>query len=192
MKRCTAILIVYLFALRCGWCQDLQRRTFFGLDLIRKGSAMVVQHVESGSTAADAGIVPGDLLLRIGQIAISDSDQVGVAARRYRAGTQILFTIEQNGIELEKTSVGIGLPYETSPTADVLYRSVAVKGALHRVIVTKPKSNGRHPAILLIAGLGCYSLDGEREDGDGYGRILYGLTRTGYVTMRVEKSGAQA
>jgi uncharacterized protein len=148
-----------------------------------------VQRVESGGTAEDAGLLPGDLLVSIGQIAISDPDQISVAAHRYRAGTKIQFTIQRNGQQLEKTALGRGVPYEHSPHADVLYRSVLVEGALYRVIITKPKSNGRHPAVLLIGGLGCYSLDGEREDGDGYGRILYGLTRAGYVTMRVEKSG---
>jgi len=35
---------------------------------------------------------------------------------------------------------------------------------LYRVIITKPKSNGRHPAVLLISGLGCYSLVEQRTE----------------------------
>jgi len=189
VKRWATVFLVFLFSSRCGWCQDLQRRTFIGLDSARKGSAIVVQRVEHAGTAEDAGILPGDVLVSIGQIPISDPDQVGLAARRYPAGTNVQFTIERNGQRLVKTSVGRPVPYESSPHADVLYRSVPVEGALYRAIITKPKSDGRHPAVFLISGLGCYSLDGEREDGDGYGRILYGLTRAGYVTMRVEKSG---
>jgi pimeloyl-ACP methyl ester carboxylesterase len=189
MKRWLTVFFVFLFSFRCGWCEDLQRRTFIGIDATRKASATVVQRVQSGGTAEDAGILPGDALVSIGQIAISDPDQVSVAERRYRAGTNIQFTVQRDGQQLEKAALGRGAPYEHSPHAEILYRSVPVEGALYRVIITKPKSTGRHPAVLLISGLGCYSLDGEREDGDGYGRILYGLTRAGYVTMRVEKSG---
>jgi uncharacterized protein len=189
VKRWVSVFLVLLFSGLHGSCHDLQRRTLIGLDATRKGSAIVVQHVENAGTAKDAGVLPGDVLVSIGEIAMSDPDQVSVAARKYRAGTNVQFTIERNGQRLVKTSVGKPVPYENSPHADVLYRSVLVDGALYRVIVTKPKSGGRLPAVFLISGLGCYSLDGEREDGDGYGRILYGLTRVGYVTMRVEKSG---
>lgn len=154
-----------------------------------EGSTVVVRSVETGSTAADAGIVPGDALVRIGRIAISRPEQLESAARTYRAGTTVQFTIRRNGKQLQRGALARPLPHETSESADVLYRSVSVEGSLYRTIITKPKTVGRHAAIFLIGGLGCYSLDGLRENGDAYGRILYGLTRAGYVTMRVEKSG---
>lgn len=189
LKRYPTILIACVLSLQCGWCQDLPRRTFLGLHVIRKGPATVVERVESGSVAEDAGVLPGDVLISIGQVLIFGPDQVTVAERTYRAGSKIQFMIERNGNKLERTAFGKPLPYESSPYADVLYRSVSVEGALYRAIVTKPRLEGRHPGILLIGGLGCYSLDGLREDGDAYGRILYSLTRAGYVTMRIEKSG---
>jgi len=74
---------------------------------------------------------------------------------------------------------------------DVLYRPVDVDNAKYQTIITKPKAAGRYPAVLLIGGLGCYSLDRLKPD-DAYGKLLYGLTRLGYVTMRVEKNGEGA
>ena len=79
-------------------------------------------------------------------------------------------------------------PGESGPDFDILYRSVVIDGAQYQTIITKPKEAGPHPAVLLIAGLGCYSLDHLKPD-DPYGRLLNGLTRRGYVTMRVEKNG---
>jgi pimeloyl-ACP methyl ester carboxylesterase len=73
----------------------------------------------------------------------------------------------------------------------VLYRPIEVDNAKYQTIITKPKATGRHPAVLLIGGLGCYSLDRLKPD-DAYARLLYGLTRKGYVTMRVEKNGEGA
>ncbi|PYP89786.1 MAG: hypothetical protein DMG65_13220 [Candidatus Angelobacter sp. Gp1-AA117] len=80
---------------------------------------------------------------------------------------------------------------EPAPGAEVLYRSVTIDGASYRVIVTKPKTQGHFPAVLLIGGLGCYSL-ADLKPGDAYYELLYGLTRKSYVTMRVEKNGQGA
>ena len=77
---------------------------------------------------------------------------------------------------------------ESSSDFDILYRPVVIDHSEYQTIITKPKTAGRHPAILLIAGLGCYSLDHLKPD-DPYASLLYGLTRRGYVTMRVEKNG---
>jgi hypothetical protein len=71
---------------------------------------------------------------------------------------------------------------------DILYRPVVMDNAEYQTIITKPKAVGHYPAVLLIAGLGCYSLEQLKPD-DPYARFLYGLTRRGYVTMRVEKNG---
>ena len=40
-----------------------------------------------------------------------------------------------------------------------------------------------------MGGLGCYSLDGLRENEGGYGTLVYGLARAGYTVVRVEKVG---
>lgn len=80
---------------------------------------------------------------------------------------------------------------ESNTDFDTLYESVDIDKAKYQTIITKPKSPGRHPAVLLIGGLGCYSLDHLKPD-DAYARLLYGFTRKGYVTMRVEKNGEGA
>ena len=77
---------------------------------------------------------------------------------------------------------------ESIPDVDTLYRTVEIDGAEYQTIITKPKSAGRHPAVFLIGGLGCYSLAHLKPD-EAYAQLLYGLTRRGYVTMRVEKNG---
>jgi hypothetical protein len=76
---------------------------------------------------------------------------------------------------------------ESAADFDILHRTVDIDNAKYETIITKPKAAGRYPAVPLIAGLGCYSLDHLKPD-DPYARLLYGLTRQGYVTMRVEKN----
>jgi hypothetical protein len=90
---------------------------------------------------------------------------------------------------MTKTVVLKPRPFETSPDADILYSSVTVDGSRRRAIVTHPKTTGRSPAVPLIGGLGCYSLDGEIAKQTGYGPILAALAKNNFVTMRVEKTG---
>ncbi len=80
------------------------------------------------------------------------------------------------------------LTQQSVPDFDTLYRTVAIDHAEYQTIITKPQRAGRYPAVLLIGGLGCYSLDHLKPD-DAYAHVLYGLTRRGFVTMRVEKNG---
>jgi pimeloyl-ACP methyl ester carboxylesterase len=91
----------------------------------------------------------------------------------------------------EKVTAAAAQGRESTTDFDTLYRPVFVDNAEYQTIITKPKTAGRHPAVLLIGGLGCYSLDHLKPD-DAYAQLLYGLTRKGYVTMRVEKNGEGA
>lgn len=78
---------------------------------------------------------------------------------------------------------------ETAPDYEVLYGAVAAGGERHRTIVTRPKGAGPFPAVLLVGGVGCYSLDNPLQPPLPYQRILAAMTRAGFVTMRVEKRG---
>ncbi|HEY6972036.1 MAG TPA: alpha/beta hydrolase [Candidatus Angelobacter sp.] len=71
---------------------------------------------------------------------------------------------------------------------DVLDRSVELDGAKLHASVTKPKTPGRHPGILIISGLGCYPLDSPEKD-TPFNQLRYGLSNRGFVTMWVEKNG---
>ena len=89
---------------------------------------------------------------------------------------------------MEKTATAVPMPLQSIPDFDTFYKSVIVDGSLYRVIITRPKQGKQLPAVFLIGGLGCYSLDPMRENSP-YGHVLYSLTRDGFVTMRVDKSG---
>lgn len=71
---------------------------------------------------------------------------------------------------------------------EVLDRSVMLDGAKLHASVTKPKTPGRHPAVFINSGLGCYPIPDAASD-DPFNQFRYGLTRRGFVTMWVEKNG---
>src|SRR5205085_8652783 len=107
---------------------------------------------------------------------------------KLRAGDTVTIRFFRNGAAQTKQVSLKPRPFELSPDVEVLYKAVAVDGSLRRVIVTVPKNEGKHPAVLYINGIGCFSQESlDLSSADA--KLLYGLTRAGFVTMRVEKSG---
>ena len=83
----------------------------------------------------------------------------------------------------------VGLPLETAAGFDTLYEAVVADGDLRRTILTRPAGSGRLPAVLFVGGIGCYSMESPFDEDEVYRRLLSSITRLGFVTMRVEKSG---
>lgn len=149
---------------------------------------LLVGRVGEGSAAAEAGLAAGDVIVEAaGKPVGSPAEYVAVVGHMY-AGDKLPLTILRNGQRLTLTLTLKPRPFERSPDFDVLYRSVGTAAGRRRVIVTRPKEQGKFPAVLMVGGIGCYSLDGLTPE-DAYGSILYGLTLKGFATMRVEKTG---
>ena len=119
----------------------------------------------------------GDILLAVDDATVRTSSDLAKRISRHLSGDSVSIRLSRKGVELSKTVVLKPRPFETSPGADVFYTSVVAGGSRRRVIVTRPKTSDRHPAVLLISGLGCYSLDGEMSRPSGYGSILATLAK---------------
>jgi hypothetical protein len=75
-----------------------------------------------------------------------------------------------------------------SSNIETFHRIVQVDNAPYDAMLTRPSPPGKHPAVFIIGGLGCYSLADLKPD-DSYTALIDGLTQRGFVTMRVDKSG---
>lgn len=181
---------------------DLPRRGTIGLAVAASDSShpanpetnpLTVTAVAPGGAGEAAGVHLGDILRQV------DGQKVTLAAdfvaqiHRHVGGDRVALLVTRGGQDLTLTATLKPRPYETSPDADILYRSVQVEGARRRVIVTRPKTAGRYPAVLIMGGLGCYSLDNilapNATQDDPYGHLLAALAKNNFVTMRVEKPG---
>ena len=180
----TAVLFVVLFVWQAP-ADDLPRHGVIGLTI---GPDLDVQRVTPGGAGAAAGIQVGDVLQTVDGAAVTSTSQFVRAVSRHLAGDAVPVGLLRSSEKITRTAVLKPRPYETSPYADVLYQSVMVRGARRRVIVTKPTRAGRMPAVLLMHGLGCYSVDNTDRQ-EGYGRVISELEQRGFVTMRVEKTG---
>lgn len=199
LRTCFAFLALMLYPAHIiGQVDELPRHGVIGLavapaDPSKKedpqANPVTVKTATPGGAGAAAGIQAGDVLHEIDHAQVTSSEEFARRIGRHLAGDSIQIRLSRNGVEMTKTVTLKPRPFETSADADVLYRSVVVDGARRRVIITQPKSPGRHPAVLLMSGLGCYSLDGELLRDTGYGPFLSGFAAKGWVTMRVEKPG---
>jgi pimeloyl-ACP methyl ester carboxylesterase len=196
----TLAALLLLLCYSPSFAEDLKRQGSFGVQFapvpeasrtkfhLAEGQGILVQRVVPGGSAADAGIIADDIILKINETEIRDFAQFVGLARSFRAGDAVRVTLLRDGRQMDKSFALKPRPMETSPDFDILYKSVATDGARRRVIVTKPRSSGARPAILFITGIGCGSQDNLPPD-NTLAELLYGLTRKGFVTMRVEKSG---
>ena len=202
MKTQTLLTFLILFSLPClGFSSDLPRRGFLGLGValpdqetqqqlhLPPGQGVVVKRVFPGASADAAGIVEGDVLWKINGTVLSGPDQFPLVVGKFKGGDVLNISMFHLGTLLSKTIVLKSYPTESDPDLNILYSSIDVEGAKRRVIVTEPKAQSPSPAILMVGGIGCYSFDRPLDDQDRYRQILHSLTKKGFVTMRIEKSG---
>ena len=192
---CMLLLIIGIPALRAD---DLPRHGVIGLtvsppDITKpedpQTNPPTVKSVAPGSAADASGIQAGDILRELDGAPVVSSAEFASRVARHLAGDRVAIVLVRNGQELAKTATLKPRPYETSSDADVVYGSVTVDGSRRRTIITHPKSAGHFPAVLIIGGLGCYSVDGALTQQDSYGHVIAALAKNNFVTMRVEKPG---
>jgi putative serine protease PepD len=63
------------------------------------GDGAEIQQVNAGSTAADAGIAPGDVITKIDDHLITDADSLVATVRSYRPGDTVTVTYQHDGQE---------------------------------------------------------------------------------------------
>jgi len=174
----------------------LPRRPYLGVrlgvlpdSLARRGATGVAAtSVTVGSPADRAGITAGDLLVRINRIPLSDVAQTLEVIRGLRAGQAVVVTTRRGAREQTLSLVLVEWPSETPAGLVVSYEQVRLADGRRRVIVVGPPDSRRHPAVLLVGEIGCYSIDAPWGRGL-YNDLLYHVSRRGFVTVRVEKSG---
>lgn len=154
------------------------------------GPGLVVRQVSPGGAAQGAGVQVNDILLRAGGLALAASSDLIGRLRIAGDGTPVAIDLLRAGKAMKLNVTPRVVPRETSPDFTFNYSSVGVAGKRRRVIATVPRGNGPFPTVMLLGGIGCYSLDVPAlPPQDPYTSLLYGLTRAGFATVRVEKPG---
>jgi pimeloyl-ACP methyl ester carboxylesterase len=180
---------------------ELKRGAFFGAKIapvtgevrerlkLDAGSGVMIDQVIKGSTADGAGFQSGDVLLSLNGEKIAGTGEFVRAIGGSKADTSIAIAFRRgDDVRIENVKLK-ARPLETSDSYDVVYGSVPSRAGRLRTIVTRPRTEGKHPALFLIQGIGVFSIDNPSGAIGTYKTIIDDFTRHGFVTLRVDKPG---
>jgi len=188
MNRLAAALLALSATAALG--AELPRGGFLGVELVppASGSGALVRSLLPGGSAAAVGLAKDDVVVGVNGSPVAAPTDLVAGVARLHAGDRIVIRYIRAGETLEAAGKLEPRPYESAGDVDTFYEAIDAGGALRRTVVTAPRADGRHPAVLYLTGIGCFS----QEDASlksTESKLLYGLSRAGFVTMRVEKTG---
>jgi hypothetical protein len=187
---------ITLFGLGLGQlaAQELPRKAWLGAQLSEADSlpgrqtrgVRIVRVV--GGTSMRLQAQDGDVLLELNRQPVQDLAGFMAVWQSLSEGDEVRLTLLRNEKQLILKGLCAGRPLETDPAADILYESVPYREGRLRVLISKPRSPGPHPALLFIPGYTCSSIDGMGPS-HPYTKIVKAFSDAGYVVLRIEKSG---
>jgi hypothetical protein len=201
MKKLISLLCIALFTLTAS-AQELQRSASFGALVNNLNDSTVkllqlpsskgtwLQQVIKGSSADHAGLISNDVLVSLDGKMIDDTNHFLSILKQYHGGDKIKISYYRQAKLKTTTIILQAKAKETSANYDVIYSSVHSGNNHLRTIITKPKGEGMHPAVLIVGGVGCYSIDNISNKSLLSVKLwVDSLTANGFVTIRVEKTG---
>ncbi|MBL7932420.1 MAG: alpha/beta fold hydrolase [Bacteroidia bacterium] len=181
--------------------QELSRRPLLGIRMVSvtaetqrvmnlpEQKGVLIEKVIANSTAEKAGFKIGDILLKLNNEEITTPEQAVKLVAQSASGQIFTYEILRDK-ELKKgSSTFEPMPVEKHEGIVMEYKAVKTVNGMQRLIVSRPPDNKKHPVLVFIGGIGCYSLDFPMDDKRSEVQLLNRLTREGYVCVRAEKPG---
>lgn len=186
------LILTFLFLFQSGFAlAQLQRKPVFGARLepvtTKDFSGIKILRISAG-TAQAMKLEVNDIILELGQLKPKSAEEFVNAFRQYETEDNIEMVIRRGDKTLKIRGKAKAKEFETDDNTDVIYEQAGFKGGQLRVIINKPRKEGKLPAMLFIPGYTCSSIDNLTPD-NPYKRIVDAYADAGYVTLRIEKSG---
>lgn len=165
---------------------DLARRPYLGLELTPGGRVVAVA---AGSTAAAAGLAPGDRLAAIDDQPVTSAAAIARSVRALRVGATARFEIERGGERIHASGQVRPLPTERFEAARVVLDRVVTPEGRLRAIYTVPDAAGPFSLIVFLPGGAWTSVEHPLAPDHPTRRLIAELTHAGFATLRIERSG---
>ncbi len=168
----------------------LPRKGAFGAQLApAQGGGIQIAGILPKLTAEAAGFKTGDVLVDVDGTALTTTADLVQVMRKHNAGDSLKIGYKRDGKTESKIVKLLERPKQ-SPTDryDVIYDQVVSQGKRIRLIVTHPKKPGKFPIVMLLGGIGGYSVDGDFATVP-YGEFLTKFAEMDYCTARIDKPG---
>jgi pimeloyl-ACP methyl ester carboxylesterase len=175
----------------------LPRRGVLGVTFQRgaaPGEGVPIASVVEAMPAAQAGLAPGDVILRVdGHEVASPSAVRGRLAGVLEGATVVLSLRTRDGVLREESLVAIARPLERHAGCDVVYGDVSCGAARLRTIVVLPagdRAGEPLPWVLHVQGHGAASIDGGGASDRPLSSLAGVLGRAGIASVRFDRSGS--
>ncbi len=150
-----------------------------------------IQELDTNSPLQRAGFLPGDLIVAVNGIGILSDEIWTEVSYGLRANDPTLIKAVRNHQIIEKSVIFNPVSREKHSGLDTFYEEITSdRGITQRIIITKPKKQGKQPAVVLIGGLSCSSIETYPGRSGNWVQTIKDLVeKSGMVVMRIEKPG---
>jgi pimeloyl-ACP methyl ester carboxylesterase len=176
-----------LFAFQFAFAQMPERKAFLGILGTPQEYGFRIDSVLPNSTMAALKMKKGDLIQNVNGKAATTVEQYNSVATQIRKNDKVSIDFLRNNKMKSVSGKAVVKPFETSETADILYDWVKFRDGYLRMITRKPKNKNNLPAILLIPGYGCGSIENYSKSYNG--KLIEEWLRSGFAVVTIEKSG---
>jgi len=197
-------LLAALFLSVTGLPQDkgapLPRKAAFGAQLLPltpeqraaaklgEGEGIALGAITAGQSADLAKFKTGDIVLSADGKPVKTPQEFVAVFRTKTAVDKMTLDVIRGGKRETVTIPLVERPRQKPDGFDVVYDQVLSQGKRIRLILTHPHKPGKFPVVMLIGGIGAYSVDGDFKN-IAYGNIMEPIAKGDYVTARIDKPG---
>ncbi|MEP1306451.1 MAG: alpha/beta hydrolase [Balneola sp.] len=174
--------------------QELPRRASFNAQISWPNNSVPgakINVIPEDSPLKRAGFESNDIILYVNERFVGNSEDWGAITYGLRANEEIKIVAKRGNRLIDKTVTLKGLPKEENKGVETLYEVIVNGyGQMQRSIITKPESGKKLPAIILIQGLSCSTIEKFSERSNNWGRLISNIAeKSNMVFMRVDKPG---
>lgn len=180
-------LLLYAWLLNPCFSLALEQRIYPGAFLHDTTKAVVLDSVSPEGMLYQVGLRKGDLIYSINGKAVENAKTFKTLTHPLRVPDWVQMDVLQGGKRRTLRERGIGRRQNTYTQLEVTYAALNWRNGVLRTIVYEPKHKGKHPAILILPGYNCSSI--ENFSRSYYRTLLEHWVTNGYVVYTVEKSG---
>lgn len=150
-----------------------------------------IQEIDNNSPLDKAGFRVNDIIIEVNGVSPNSDEVWTEISYGLRANIPTQIKAVRNQKLIEKMVTFNPLERETHKGLDTFYEEVtSTYGVTQRIIITKPKKSGKQPAVVLIGGLSCSSIETyPGRKGNWVQTIKDLVEKSGMVVMRIEKPG---
>ena len=179
--------------------QDLERRPLMGIAYDTNPNivdpnlprGVDIKFIVPNSSAQNANLQVGDIIIEYQDNPIQSKLDFKNQMRNQKTGDKVSIKYIREGEVISQEMNLTGFPKEEHPEFETIYDQVNHNDNQIRSFITKPSlSKKQFPAVYIIQGIGCGPIENPFKQPSGISSLVDSLTLNGFVTFRMERSGA--